>query len=281
MITLVFAFSFNRILLKCFAFDITMISWTIIINTSFIDLRIDWSSTSLSNVVWTSSTSTFRVKLILDFINSSFSTTDQSSSKIFFFENLNLLNLLKIALILSFFFQIEIIRNDVSHFITFMTDEMKIIRAFSFLLVDVFSTISRLWFVIRRVFIISFFIFSRLLFCDVLKSVERLSNVVWMSIVFFMFFFKRFVRISNSFLMMNKFWSFVNAARSFNRSLMNKWVIRCFAMYEVKLLYKNIYVNMRRLIVEKIFVRMMILGQSKRRRTLFRRRKFDVLIESI
>ncbi len=28
-------------------------------------------------------------------------------------------------------------------------------------------------------------------------------------------------------------------------------------------------------------VRMMILGQSKRRRTLFRRRKFDVLIESI
>jgi hypothetical protein len=34
-------------------------------------------------------------------------------------------------------------------------------------------------------------------------------------------------------------------------------------------------------IVVKELVRMMILGQSKRRRTLFRRRKFDVLIESI
>jgi hypothetical protein len=32
---------------------------------------------------------------------------------------------------------------------------------------------------------------------------------------------------------------------------------------------------------EKFSVRMMILRQSKRRRTLFRRRKFDVLIESI
>jgi hypothetical protein len=31
----------------------------------------------------------------------------------------------------------------------------------------------------------------------------------------------------------------------------------------------------------KLFVRMMILKQSKRRRTLFRRRKFDVLIRSI
>jgi hypothetical protein len=33
--------------------------------------------------------------------------------------------------------------------------------------------------------------------------------------------------------------------------------------------------------IEFIIVRMMILKQSKKRRTLFRRRKFDVLIESI
>jgi hypothetical protein len=35
------------------------------------------------------------------------------------------------------------------------------------------------------------------------------------------------------------------------------------------------------LAIELIIVRMMILRQSKRRRALFRRRKFDVLIESI
>jgi hypothetical protein len=35
------------------------------------------------------------------------------------------------------------------------------------------------------------------------------------------------------------------------------------------------------LAIEFITVRMMILRQSKKRRTLFRRRKFDVLIESI
>ncbi len=35
------------------------------------------------------------------------------------------------------------------------------------------------------------------------------------------------------------------------------------------------------LAIEFITVRMMILRQSKRRRALFRRRKFDVLIESI
>jgi hypothetical protein len=35
------------------------------------------------------------------------------------------------------------------------------------------------------------------------------------------------------------------------------------------------------LAIELIIVRMMILRQSKRRRAFFRRRKFDVLIESI
>ncbi len=37
----------------------------------------------------------------------------------------------------------------------------------------------------------------------------------------------------------------------------------------------------RMLAIELITVRMMILKQLKKRRTLFRRRKFDVLIESI
>jgi hypothetical protein len=83
-----------------------------------------------------------------------------------------------------------------------------------------------------------FLFFFRFLFCDVLKFVEQLSNVVWASIVFFMLFFKWFVKINNFFLMMSKFWWFVNAARSFDKSLMNKWIIRCFSMYEVSWLLR-------------------------------------------
>jgi hypothetical protein len=40
-------------------------------------------------------------------------------------------------------------------------------------------------------------------------------------------------------------------------------------------------IDFQMLAIEFIIVRMMILRQSKRRRALFRRRKFDVLIESI
>jgi hypothetical protein len=92
-----------------------------------------------------------------------------------FFEIFDLLNLLKIALILNFFFQIETIRNDVLYFIALVTDKMKVIRAFTLLFVSVFSTIACLWLVIKRVFIISFLVFFSIF------ELRRLE--VWRTIV--------------------------------------------------------------------------------------------------
>jgi hypothetical protein len=82
---------------------------------------------------------------------------------------------------LEFFLQIETIRNDVFDFITFMTNEMRMIRAFSFFFVDVFSTIFRLWFIIKRVFIISILLFFSILVLRRLEvnrtTVKRRLNV--------------------------------------------------------------------------------------------------------
>jgi hypothetical protein len=53
-----------------------------------------------------------------------------------------------------------------------MTNEMRMIRAFSFFFVDVFSTILRLCFVVERVFIFSLFL-SVSLFIERRFEVER------------------------------------------------------------------------------------------------------------
>jgi hypothetical protein len=47
-----------------------------------------------------------------------------------------------------------------------------------------------------------------------------------------------------------------------------------------KCMMKNVFICMF-ISNRKVFVRIMILKQSKRRRTLFRRRKFDILIRSV
>ncbi len=150
-------------------------------------------------------TSIFCVELISDFIDSLFSTTDQSSSKTFFFKIFDFLNLLKIALILNFFFRSK-------QFVTmcFISLHLWQMKCEWFVRFRFFSSMF-----FRRFFVfilsINEFLFSRLLFLlcfllnDVLKFNERLLNVVWTSIVFFMLFFKRFVKINNFFLMMNRF----------------------------------------------------------------------------
>jgi hypothetical protein len=149
-----------------------MIFWTIIIDIFFIDLRVDWSSTSLTNAVWASLTSIFCVELISDFIDFSSSTIDQSSSKISLFLRFRSFEFVEDCVNLEFFFQIETICDDVFYFIAFITDEMRMIRAFSLLFVDVFSTILRLYFVVKRIFIFSFFI-SVSFFIERCSEVER------------------------------------------------------------------------------------------------------------
>ncbi len=78
--------------------------------------------------------------------------------RLFFFWEFEFFEFIENRVNFKFFLQIGIIRSDVLDFIAFMTNEMKIIRAFLFLFVNVFSTIFRFLLVAERIFIVSFFI---------------------------------------------------------------------------------------------------------------------------
>ncbi len=78
--------------------------------------------------------------------------------RFFFFWDFRFFEFVEDCVNLEFFLQIEIICNDVLYFIAFMTNEIRMIQTFSLFFVDVFSTISRFWFVVKRIFIFSFFV---------------------------------------------------------------------------------------------------------------------------
>jgi hypothetical protein len=88
--------------------------------------------------------------------------------RLLFFWDFRLFEFVENCVNLEFFLQIETICNEMFYFIAFITNEMRIIRTFSFFFVDVFSTIFRLCFVVERIFIfsllvsVSFFIERRL-----------------------------------------------------------------------------------------------------------------------
>jgi hypothetical protein len=98
--------------------------------------------------------------------------------RFFFFWDFRFFEFVEDCVNLELFLQIREIRSDVLDFIAFMTNEMKMIRAFSFFL----SMFSRRFLVFNlslNEFLLSRFLsFFRFLFCDVLKFDERLSNVV-------------------------------------------------------------------------------------------------------
>ncbi len=78
--------------------------------------------------------------------------------RFFFFWDFRFFEFVENCVNLEFFLQIEIICEVVLYFIEFMTNEMRMIRTFSLLFVDVFSTISRFYFVVERIFIFSFLV---------------------------------------------------------------------------------------------------------------------------
>ncbi len=121
------------------------------------------------------------------------------------------------------------------------------------------------------------------LFCTSLRSFSLSEIQRWIvSLCDFLYVLFRFF-VQLFFIYELSFWSLRN--RNLTIFLFiddhDAMIVRWSSRRKRKLLKRREEASTKLCCVVCVSVRMMILGQSKRRRALFRRRKFDVLIESI